>query len=113
MAETGSKNVVLTLGKLEQEQLEAELAKTQAELNCPVIDESKIRAAYKTAREQFLFGDLSEKQVLINHYLNKVLVYREHIEVYLNKLPTYLLMLDDGQFPTQWGSPSEKRNTHN
>jgi len=42
-----------------------------------------------------------------------VLVYREHIEVYLNKLPTYLLMLDEGQFPTQWGSPSEKKNTHN
>lgn len=114
MAETGSKNVVLTLGKLEQEQeqLETELAKTEAELNCPVIDESKIRAAYKTAREQFLFGDLPEKQVLINHYLNKVRVYREHIEVYLNKLPTYLLMLDGGQFPTQWGSPTDKKNTH-
>jgi hypothetical protein len=31
------------------------------------------------------------------------------LEVYLNKLPTYLLMLDEGQFPTQWGSPSEKK----
>ncbi|OGO90313.1 MAG: hypothetical protein A2Y17_12145 [Clostridiales bacterium GWF2_38_85] len=112
MAETGSKNVVLTLGKLEkeQEQLETELAKAEAELNYPTIDENKIRAAYKTAREQFLFGELPEKQLLINHYLNKVVVYKEHIEVFLNKLPTYLLTLDDGMFTARWGSPKNEES---
>lgn len=97
MEGTGSKNVVLTLGKLEkeQEQLETELAKAEADLNYPTIDENKIRTAYTAAREQFLFGELPEKQLLINHYLNKVVVYKEHIEENLNVLPTYLLQLDE------------------
>lgn len=73
-AESGSKNVLGSLKKLEteQEQLETEFAKTEADLSLPKIDEGEIMQAYKIAREQFLSGTLQEKQLLINHYLNKV-----------------------------------------
>jgi len=36
-------------------------------------------------------GSLEEKQQLINLYLEKVVIYKEHIEVFLNTLPTYML----------------------
>jgi len=43
------------------------------------------------ARELFLSGELEEKRQLINLYLNKVVVYREHVEIFLNLLPIFLL----------------------
>lgn len=96
MAETGSRNLISAMQgfEKEQEQLELELAKTKAALDAERIDEGKIRAAYKLAREQFLNGALEEKTMLVSQYLNKVVVYKEHVEVYLNRLPTYLLRLD-------------------
>ncbi len=111
MAETGSKNLINAMVNLEKEQsqLETELAKSENNLEFPRIDEIKIRAAYRLAREQFLNGILSEKTLLINQYLSKVVVYREHIEVYLNKLPIYLLRLDENLFTSQRG----KKNAHN
>ena len=94
MESTGSKAVIKKLELLEKqhEQLEKELLQRKANSTLPHIDEGKIRAAYELAKKQYLSGSLEERQQLINHYLNKVVVYKEHIEVFLNVLPTYLFL---------------------
>lgn len=113
IAESNSKNVISILSKLEieQEQLENEIKKAECELEFHEIDESKFRDAYITARKQFLSGELYEKQILINHFVNKVVVYKEHIEVYINKLPMNIIKLDEGVFTTQWGKKKRKKKT--
>ena len=97
MAETGSRNLVAAMQKLEleQNQLEVELAKIQAAQTTKRIDEEQIRLAYQRARQQFVSGDLQERQTLIHHYLSRVVIYKEHISVFINRLPTYLLRLDE------------------
>lgn len=115
MSETSSKNLIAAMQKLENEQaqLETELAKIHTNIDFPRIDEDKIRAAYKLARKQFLNGTLDEKSQLINQYLNKVVVYKEHIEIFLNKLPTYLLKLDEKLFFTSKGNKIAHKITKN
>jgi len=97
MAETGSRNLVAAMQKLEleQNQLEAELAKIQSAQSAKHITEEQIRLAYQRARQQFVSGDLQERQTLIHHYLSRVVIYKEHIAVFINRLPTYLLRLDE------------------
>ncbi|MBR4555463.1 MAG: hypothetical protein IKO27_07715, partial [Ruminococcus sp.] len=40
--------------------------------------------------ELFLQGDYETKRQLINLYLDKVLVYDDYVEVYINALPDYI-----------------------
>lgn len=42
----------------------------------------------------FRSGELSEKRLLINLYVDKAVVYREHVEIYLNMIPTMLKLGD-------------------
>ena len=93
IASTGSSALIGALESLEQEKilLEDQAQEEQARLVEINISEEQIRRAYKQARELYLHGNLDEMRQLINLYLNKVLIYKEHVEVFLNVLPVYLL----------------------
>lgn len=101
IASSGSTALLSALETLEQEkaQLETMLAEEEAyQLQSNDITEAQIYEAYAKARELFLTDELEEKRQLINLYLNKVVVYREHVEIFLNMLPIFLLAKNN---PTQ------------
>ena len=56
-----------------------------------ILTEDEIKAAYMKARELFLSGDNESKKQLINLYLDKVLVYNDYVEVYINALPLFIM----------------------
>ncbi len=95
IAETCNKSLIEKLTELEEEaeHLETELRTAKVSYNRKV-SKQKIEDAYTTARRQFVSGELSERQELINQYLDKVVIYNEHIEIFLNMLPTYLAFFD-------------------
>ena len=53
------------------------------------ITEEDIRYHYAKARALFNSGELPEIRQLINLYLEKVVVYREHVKVILRMLPVF------------------------
>lgn len=112
MANTGSSTLVSALEELEQEQrkLEGDLANKLTGTAATFVDEDKIRKAYALAREQFLNGTLKERQLLINHYVNKVVIFEDNVEVYLNRLPTYLTRLTELDFPNPVSGTKAKSN---
>ncbi len=89
---TGSSTLVNALEGLETEKakLESELIAAESNLRSSVLTEEEVKAAYIKARELFLQGDYETKRQLINLYLNKVLVYDDYVEVYINALPDYI-----------------------
>lgn len=93
MASTGSAALVSALEQQEAEKqrLEAELAAAEHDMKASLLTEEEIAEAYKKARELFLTGDFETKRQLVNLYLDKVLVYSDYVEVYINALPTYIM----------------------
>ncbi len=89
IATTGSASLVNALESLEQEKAlyMEEMQNEQARCGSTNITEAQIRQAYDQARELYLKGSLDEMRQLINLYLHKVVIYKEHVEVYLNVLP--------------------------
>ena len=93
MAKTGSEAILQALEDTEERKrtLDEEIIRCESEGRSADVSEEQIRRAYKLAQEQYLSGTLKEKQQLVNIYLDKVVVYKEHVEVFLHMLPTYLL----------------------
>ena len=89
---TGSPTLVNALEGLEAEKakLESELIAAESNMRTSVLTEDEVKAAYIKARELFLQGDYETKRQLINLYLDKVLVYDDYVEVYINALPDYI-----------------------
>ncbi len=90
----------------EKAELESKLICEQKNLNMITITEKQIQTAYTQAKKLFLSNELVETRQLINLYLDKVLVYKEHIEFYLNVLPLPLMQLlpnrqKNGHLPIQ------------
>ncbi len=92
IASTGSTALLSALTEQESEKarLESELAIAESNLRASVLTEEEITAAYKNARELFLEGSVEAKRQLISLYLDKVLVFDDYVEVYLNALPLYI-----------------------
>ena len=93
VAKTGSEAILQALEDTEERKrtLDEEIIRCESEGRSADVSEEQIRRAYKLAQEQYLSGTLKEKQQLVNIYLDKVVVYKEHVEVFLDMLPTYLL----------------------
>jgi len=53
--------------------------------------EMMMELAYEYAREMYLSGDGEMHRQLLNLYLDKVVVYYDHIEFHLNTLPSDIL----------------------
>lgn len=92
IASTGSSALISALESLEQEKalLEDQMQEEMGKLCMVNVSEEQIRRAYNKARELYLNGSLDEMRQLINLYLNKVVIYKEHVEVFLNVLPVYM-----------------------
>ena len=92
IANTGSTALITALSEQENEKarLESELAIAESNLKTQVLTEKQITEAYKSARDLFLEGSIETKRQLINLYLDKVLVYENYVEVYINALPLYI-----------------------
>lgn len=90
IAVSGNPSLIEKLTRLEEEKekIQSEIRDTQKDAVQSELSESDIRRAYQRVREMFRGGTLEEKRQLINLYVDKVVVYREHIEVYLNTVPT-------------------------
>ena len=93
IAESGALALLSSLESLEEQRNII----TQKISNCenanePIpIDEDTIRAAYKEAKTLFLSGDIEMQKRLINQYLIKVVTYKDHIEIFLNEIPSTML----------------------
>ena len=93
VANTGSSALLSTLTNLEseRERLRAEVEKIEKQSKTHVITETMIELAYVHARGLLRSGDKELHRQLINLYLDRVIVYYDHIEFYLNTLPADIL----------------------
>ena len=85
----------------------------KSRLNGELISEEELTAAYRKARELFLSGSPEEKRQLINLYLEKVMVYEQYVEVYVNTLPRFIyerIMIRNAEAGSQ---TAENKNSHN
>ena len=54
----------------------------------PKINKEKVKYAYKMLRQKFENSDLPNMKELIDIFVNKVVVYRDRLEIYLNIIPS-------------------------
>ena len=91
MVETGSPALKNKLGELEQnkERLLFEFSETKASLKQSVFSEEQIRKLFLKAKQQLRGGTLANRRLVIDQYINKVLIYPDKIEVYMNLMSDY------------------------
>ena len=86
VATTGSHALNEKLAILEAEK--AELIKginnIETEMDSSNISEQKIKAAFKKAKKMFLQGSLSNNKKLIDNYVDKIIIYKDRIEIRFN-----------------------------
>lgn len=88
-----SKTLLTSLEKLEAKKDEVDQVIQEAWIQAEgvMVTEEEMREYYQKARELFITGELPEMRQLINLYLEKVVVYREYVEVFLHVLPSFCL----------------------
>ena len=93
IAESGASALLSSLESLEEQRnIITQKISNCEKANEPIpIDEDAIRAAYKEAKTLFLSGDIEMQKRLINQYLIKVVTYKDHIEIFLNEIPSTML----------------------
>ena len=93
MVETGSPALKNKLCELEQnkERLLFELSETEASLKQSVFSEEQIRKLFLKAKQQLRGGTLANRHMVIDQYVNKVLIYTDRIEVYMNLMSDYMV----------------------
>ena len=93
IAESGASAMLSSLESLEEQRnIITQKISNCEKANEPIpIDEDTIRAAYKEAKTLFLSGDIEMQKRLINQYLIKVVTYKDHIEIFLNEIPSTML----------------------
>lgn len=93
MIETGSAALKNKLCELEQtkERLLFELSETEAALKQSEFSEDQIRRLFHKAKQQLKNGTLANRRMVIDQYINKVLIYPDRIEVYMNLMSDYMV----------------------
>ena len=89
ISNSGSKALLTALEECEAEKsrLTAELEATENNYRAAILDEKAIADSYRKAKALFLDGHTEEKRRLVSLYLDKVLVFDDYVEVYVNALP--------------------------
>lgn len=115
ISKTGSEALLTELEALEKEKarIENELNDVKSRLNGELISEEELTAAYRKARELFLSGSPEEKRQLINLYLEKVVVYEQYVEVYVNTLPRFIYERIMTAAAGTAETADENKNSHN
>ena len=93
MIETGSAAIKDKLRELEEskEKLSFALSEAETAANQNRFSEAEIQRLFHTAKEQLQKGTLANRRAVIDQYIDKVLVYPDRIEVYMNLLSGYVL----------------------
>ena len=89
ISKSGNVSLISALEEAEAEkvQLLSDIAKTEKNTKASVLTEDEITEAYKRARKLFADTSTEQKRQLINLYLDKVLIFDDYVEVYVNTLP--------------------------
>ena len=105
IASTGSASLAQSLDELEQsrEVLRIQIKDEEASLVARKIDAEEIIAAYRRAKELYESRELPELRQIINLYLDRVLIYPEHVEIHLNNIPGSHIPPDAGETPAVGG----------
>lgn len=90
IADTGSKAVIERLESLEKEKalIEAKVFNFDRELSKKVISKARLKKLFSKAKSLFEQGTLDASKKLIDLFVESVNVYKDHIEIKLNILPT-------------------------
>lgn len=93
VANTGSSALLNSLEAFEKEREEilAKIENVEKHSKTQTVTEMMVELAYEYARGMYLSGDVEMHRQLLNLYLDKVVVYYDHIEFYLNTLPSDIL----------------------
>ncbi len=91
MIETGSPALKNKLSELEEtkEKLLFELNDVEATLSQEEFSEEKIRKLFGRAEQQLKNGTLTNRRMIIDQYIDKVVIYKDRIEVYMNLIRDY------------------------
>ena len=91
MVETGSSAFKNKLSELEEtkEKLLFELSEADAAYKRESFSEKQIRELFYAAEQQLKNGTLTNRRLVIDQYINKVLIYPDKIEVYMNIMNDY------------------------
>ncbi|MBQ3562304.1 MAG: recombinase family protein, partial [Clostridia bacterium] len=89
IAETGSKSVVERLNELEKEKIliENQIETLNAKISQATISKETISILFGQAKRLFENGTLESSKKLIDLFVEKVIIYKDHIEIKLNILP--------------------------
>ncbi len=118
MATTASKSLAAKLSELEAEKEEKEkrLCELQKALQMKDVSEKDIIDRFRKARKLFETGELPNMKRLIDLFVDKVVVFEEHVEVFLNvhpdmKMPEYhggqaedTLANSSNDYPNKWNN---------
>ncbi len=93
VAQSGSTALLESLEGFEKErdEIREAIAKSEEQLNRCEVDRTMIELAYAYAKGMHMTGGMEGRRQLISLYLDKVVVYKEHIEFFLNTLPVSIL----------------------
>ena len=91
MIETGSAAFKDKLNELEQskEKLLFELTEAEAALKQENFSEEQISKLFHIAEQQLKNGTLANRRLVIDQYINKIIIYPDKIEVYMNLMSDY------------------------
>lgn len=91
MIETGSAAFKDKLNELEQskEKLLFELTEAEAALKQENFSEEQISKLFHIAEQQLKNGTLVNRRLVIDQYINKIIIYPDKIEVYMNLMNDY------------------------
>jgi len=91
MIETGSAAFKDKLNELEQskEKLLFELTEAEAALKQENFSEEQICKLFHIAEQQLKNGTLANRRLVIDQYINKIIIYPDKIEVYMNLMSNY------------------------
>lgn len=90
IANTGSKAIVERLESLESEKvlIEDKIHKLDRELSKKMISKTQLERLFSRAKSLFEQGTLDASKRLIDLFVERVDIYKDHIEIKLNILPT-------------------------
>lgn len=90
IADTGSKAIIERLEGLEREKtlIEDKIRKLDAELSKKMVSKTKLKRLFSRAKHLFEQGTLDASKRLVDLFVERVDVYKDHIEIRLNILPS-------------------------
>lgn len=93
MIDMGSSALKAKLIELEEtrENLEYQLEEAKAQMTLRLYTEEEVSRLFCKAEEQLKQGTLANRRLIIDRYVNKVMIYRDKIEIYLNLMPDYVV----------------------